>query len=138
LVTIPAIVLAVAALGSLYGWALAVSTISHPGSIGLDLDAPGGDWTVFYGAVRALFSGNLELIFDGDRFTAYLNSTFSWWLPRPMPFRPWVYPPSYLLVLRPFLVDCRSWLPTSPFSLSAPRCSQALSVLPPIGQPRKH
>jgi hypothetical protein len=72
----PAIVYAVAALGSLYGWALAASTISYPGSIGLDLDAPGGDWTVFYGAVRAFFSGNLGLIFDGDRFTAYLNSTF--------------------------------------------------------------
>ena len=81
LVAMPPIVLAVAALGSLYGWALVVSTISHPGSIGLDLDAPGGDWTVFYGAVRAFFSGNLGLIFDGDRFTAHLNSTFSWWLP---------------------------------------------------------
>ncbi len=102
LVTMPPIVLAVAALGSLYGWALVVSTISHPGSIGLDLDAPGGDWTVFYGAVRAFFNGNLGLIFDGDRFTAYLNSTFSWWLPNPIPFRPWVYPPSYLLVLLPF------------------------------------
>jgi alpha-1,2-mannosyltransferase len=98
----PAIVYAVAALGSLYGWALAASTISHPGSIGLDLDAPGGDWTVFYGAVRAFFSGNLGLIFDGDRFTAHLNSTFSWWLPNPIPFRPWVYPPTYLLVLLPF------------------------------------
>jgi hypothetical protein len=28
---------------------------------------------VFYGAVQWFFDGNLEALFDGERFTAYLN-----------------------------------------------------------------
>ena len=91
-----------AALASLYGWALLAPTFWRPGSIGLNLNTPGTDWMVFYGAARSFFDGNLGLIFDGDKFTAYLNSTFSWWLSQPMPFRPWVYPPSYLLAVLPF------------------------------------
>ena len=57
---------------------------------------------VFYGAVQWFFDGNLAGLFDGERFTAYLNTAFSGWLTQPTPFRPWVYPPSYLLVMLPF------------------------------------
>src|SRR6516162_8180155 len=99
---VPAATLAPAALATLYGWALLGSTFSHPGSVGLDLNAPGTDWMVFYGAARSFIGGNLGLIYDGDRFTAYLNSTFSGWLSKPMVYRPWVYPPSYLLAVLPF------------------------------------
>jgi hypothetical protein len=99
---VPAATLAPAALATLYGWVLLGSTFSHPGSVGLDLNAPGTDWMVFYGAARSFIGGNLGLIYDGDRFTAYLNSTFSGWLSKPMVYRPWVYPPSYLLAVLPF------------------------------------
>ena len=101
-IKIPVIVVAVTVLSSFYGWAIVASTIWHPGSIGLNLDAPGGDYAVFYSGIRAFFSGHLNLIFDGDRFTVYLNSIFSWWFNKPIPFRPWVYPPTYLLMLLPF------------------------------------
>jgi alpha-1,2-mannosyltransferase len=101
-IEIPAVMLAVGGIASLYGWALFLSTFSHPGAIGLDLNAPGTDWMVFYGAARSFFAGKLDLIFDGEDFTGYLNATFSDWLSKPLPYRPWVYPPTYLLLLLPF------------------------------------
>ena len=61
-IKISAIVVAVAAAGSLYGWAVLASTVSHPGSIGVNLNAPGGDWTVFYAAVQSFYNGHLGLI----------------------------------------------------------------------------
>jgi alpha-1,2-mannosyltransferase len=99
---IPAVMLAAGAVASLYGWAVFLSTFSHPGAIGLDLNAPGTDWMVFYGAARSFFAGKLDQIFDGERFTGYLNAAFSGWLTKPLPYRPWVYPPTYLLLLLPF------------------------------------
>jgi hypothetical protein len=98
----PAVVLAAAASAALCGWAVVASTPAYPGSIGLNLNALGTDWMVFYGAVRWFFDGNLGALFDGERFTTYLNLTFSGGLAQPISFRPWVYPPSYLLVLLPF------------------------------------
>jgi hypothetical protein len=109
-VHIPGVILAVAAIAALYAWAVVALTPAHPGSIGLNLNALGTDWMVFYGAVQWFFDGNLGGLFDGERFTAYLNSAFSDWLTQPTPFRPWVYPPSYLLAMLPF--------GTLPFALS--------------------
>ena len=91
-----------ALLAALYAWAVFVSTFSHPGVIGLNYNAPGSDWMVLYGAAHQALSGNLPLIFDGDRFTAYLNTAFAGWLTSPLEFRPWVYPPSFLVMLAPF------------------------------------
>ena len=86
---------------SLYGWALLVSTFIRPGSIGLNLIAPGTDWMVFYGAVRSALAGHLQLLMNGDDFTAYLNRAFADWLSSPLEFRPWFYPPSCLILLLP-------------------------------------
>jgi len=91
-----------ALVASLYGWAVLVSTFIHPGSIGLNHIAPGTDWMVFYGAVRSALTGHLQLIMNGDDFTAYLNRTFASWLSKPLEFRPWFYPPSFLVLLLPF------------------------------------
>lgn len=60
------------------------------------------DWMVYYGAIRAYLAGNLPLIFDGERFTAYLNQHFAGWLAAPIGFRSWVYPPTFLLLIVPF------------------------------------
>jgi alpha-1,2-mannosyltransferase len=91
-----------AGVAAAYAWAVFVATFSYPGVIGIDYNAPGTDWMVFYGAVRALLDNHLPLIFDGDKFTAYLNSTFIGWLSKPLPFRPWLYPPTLLLFVAPF------------------------------------
>ena len=95
-------VLPAALVASFYGWALLVSTFIRPGSIGLNLIAPGTDWMVFYGAVRSAVAGHLQLIMNGDDFTAYLNRAFADWLSSPLEFRPWFYPPSFLVLLLPF------------------------------------
>lgn len=63
---------------------------------------PWQDWMVYYTAARAALDGNLPLIFDGERFTAQVNADFAAWLPKPLAFHPWLYPPTYLLLLVPF------------------------------------
>jgi alpha-1,2-mannosyltransferase len=99
----PPIPIAVSAgVAAAYAWAVFAATFRYPGAIGIDYNAPGTDWMVFYGAVHALLHGNLPVIFDGDKFTAYLNSTFIGWLSKPLPFRPWLYPPTLLLFVAPF------------------------------------
>lgn len=63
---------------------------------------PGQDWMVYYTAARAALDGNLALLFDGDRLTAYMNVYFADWLKRPLTFHPWLYPPHTLFFLAPF------------------------------------
>ncbi|MHB8528496.1 MAG: glycosyltransferase family 87 protein [Caulobacteraceae bacterium] len=98
----PLAILLPAVAAALYGWAIFLSTFGYPGVIGPNYNAPGTDWMVMYEAARSALLGHLPLIFDGDRFTAHLNAVFSGWLSYPLPFRPWVYPPSFLLILAPF------------------------------------
>ena len=62
----------------------------------------GGDWMVYYNAVRAALEGHSRLLYDGVAFTASLNLRFSGLLAHPYSLHPWLYPPSYLLLLLPF------------------------------------
>lgn len=95
--------LAVTALAAaIYGWLVFATTFTHPGAIGLNYNAVGADWLVYYGAVQSYFDGDLARIFDGDHFTAFLNQHYGFWLSEDLEFRPWVYPPSYLMLLLPF------------------------------------
>jgi len=96
------LILAVAALAAIYEWLVFATTFVRPGLIGINYNAVGSDWIVFHGAARAWLEGRLPMIWDGDRFTAYLNHSYGWWLTSRLSFRPWVYPPSYLLLLVPF------------------------------------
>jgi alpha-1,2-mannosyltransferase len=98
----PAVVLIPSLVMSLYVWLILVTTIPYPGKIGLDYNTLGTDWMVFYGAIRSVLDGNAPLIFDGDRFTDFLNTAFAGWLSKPLEFRPWAYPPSFLVLLLPF------------------------------------
>jgi alpha-1,2-mannosyltransferase len=63
---------------------------------------PGQDWMVYYTAARAYLEGDLPLLFDGERLTAQINVHFLDWLSRPLSFHPWLYPPTFLLLLIPF------------------------------------
>ncbi len=63
---------------------------------------PWQDWMVYYAAARSYLDGNLPLIFDGERFTAQMSADFAAWLPKPLSFHPWLYPPPFLLLLIPF------------------------------------
>ena len=73
----PAVIVAVAAVAAAYGWAVFALTPSHPGSIGLNLNALGTDWMVFYSGAQYFFSGHLAALFDGEAFTRYLNAAFA-------------------------------------------------------------
>ena len=86
----------------LYGWAVFALAFRHDGVIGPRYNYPGTDFMVYYGAARAALTGHLPLLFDGDRFTAFLNQTFAPLLRGELPFHPWVYPPHFLLLLLPF------------------------------------
>src|SRR5579862_2542742 len=57
---------------------------------------------VFHAAARSVLDGHAAQIFDGAHFTALLNHTYHAWLSQPLRFRPWVYPPTYLLLVLPF------------------------------------
>ncbi len=86
----------------LYGWAVFAFAFRHDGVIGPRYNFPGTDFMVYYGAARAVIEGHLPLLFDGDRFTHYLNVRFARLLRGELPFHPWVYPPYFLLLLVPF------------------------------------
>jgi len=98
---IPGIIVAVGVVAACYAWAVIVLTPTHPGSIGLNLNALGTDFMVFHTGARWFFGGRLDALFDGTGFTEYLNAAFAGWLSQPIAFRPWVYPPSYLLLMLP-------------------------------------
>ena len=89
-------------VAAVYGWAVFVSTYGHPGVIGPDYIALGTDWMVMFEAVRLAGAGGVGLAADGAAFTAHLNAVFADWLPEALFYRPWVYPPSFLVVLWPF------------------------------------
>ena len=65
---------------------------------------PWQDWMVYYTAARAVLEANLPLVFDGERLTAQINADFADWLPQPLSFHPFLYPPTFLLLLVPFAV----------------------------------
>jgi hypothetical protein len=98
----PRLLLIAALLMSLYQWLVLITTIPYPGKIGMDYNTLGTDWMVFYGAVRSVLDGHSALIYDGTRFTDFLNTTFAGLLSRPLEFRPWTYPPDFLVGLLPF------------------------------------
>ena len=94
--------LTVALLASVYAWLVFATTFSHPGAIGVNYVAPGADWSVMYDAVRMSGAERSALLYDGTAFTAHLNAAHPEWFPRPLQYRPWVYPPTFLLLLWPF------------------------------------
>jgi hypothetical protein len=98
----PALIAALALLAALYEWALFATTFTHPGAIGPNYNTPGTDWMVFYSAAHSYWQGHLAVLADGERFTALLNQSFSAALTQPLSYRPWIAPPSLLLVLLPF------------------------------------
>jgi hypothetical protein len=81
---------------------LASTMLGHP-IIGPTNSATFPDFLVFYAAARAYLEGKLALVYDFDAFTSYQNALFfPDYFPRPVKFRPFFYPPTWLLMLLPF------------------------------------
>lgn len=70
--------------------------------IGPSLYPPFPDFLVFHAAARAWLEGKAALIYDIGAFTAFQNALYSDRLPEAVQFRPFLYPPSWLLFLLPF------------------------------------
>lgn len=85
-----------------YEWALLVSTIFAPGSIGLNYLGVGADWMPVHHAAGLLLRGDLSGLYDGEAFTAALNAKYAAHLSGPLAYRPWVNPPWFLLLVAPF------------------------------------
>jgi len=62
----------------------------------------GEDSMVFHTAVRAWLEGAGDRIYDGAWLTAEINARFAGWLSAPIRLHPWIYPPSFQLLLLPF------------------------------------
>ena len=99
---LPRAYLGAALLAGLYGWAVFAMSFRHDGVIGPHYNAPGTDYMVYYEAARLMLAGKVGLLADGAAFTARLNAGFASWLTAPLPPHPWVYPPTFLLLLLPF------------------------------------
>ena len=86
----------------IYGWAQFLLSFHHITLFCPSHNAPGTDWMVYYGTINAFIGDHTAIIYDSFQFTDYLNATFAPWLSAPLPFHPWLYPPTFLLVLLPF------------------------------------
>jgi Glycosyltransferase family 87 len=60
------------------------------------------DFLVFHAAARAFFEGRLALVYDIDAFTRYQLQSFSDLVLPTGRFRPFIYPPIWLLMFLPF------------------------------------
>ncbi len=96
------LIVAAAGAGSLYGWLIFATTFVRPGLIGVDYTAVGSDWMVLHAAATSYLRGHEGIIYDGGRLTDLINHSYGAWLGAKLPFRPWVYPPTYLLFIAPF------------------------------------
>ena len=89
---VAALAVACAVLG-LAGWV--VYGIALRGQVGEDA-------MVFHTASRAWAEGEGTRIYDGVWLTGQINARFAGWLAAPLRLHPWIYPPSFLLMLLPF------------------------------------
>ncbi len=96
-----------ASLYFIYFIALALMGSTEPLS-GYHFYFPFSDFLVFHGATRAFFEGKLGLIYDTNAFTDFQNALYGAFIHMRMPyniqlsFRPFFYPPLWLLDLLPF------------------------------------
>ncbi|HET6194781.1 MAG TPA: glycosyltransferase family 87 protein, partial [Acetobacteraceae bacterium] len=81
-----------------YVWRL----VSGGPLIGPGISAFFPDFLVFHAAGRAWIEGQGALIYNGDALTAFQNALYADRLPGEVRFRPFFYPPTFLLMLLPF------------------------------------
>ncbi len=85
----------------LYDVVYAIFTMARLPSIGPILDVLFPDFLVFHAATRAYFEGKLALVYDIDLFTRFQIATYPDRLDQTVFFRPFFYPPIFVLLLLP-------------------------------------
>ena len=86
----------------LYDALYVILMLSDGPVIGPELKVLFPDFLVYWAAARAWLEGKLAIVYDIDAFTAYQNVLFADRFPNVVHFRPFFYPPIWLLMLVPF------------------------------------
>ena len=86
----------------LYDTLYVVFMLSGGPVIGPELKVLFPDFLVYWAAARAWLEGKLAIVYDIDVFTTYQNALFADRFPNVVHFRPFFYPPIWLLMLVPF------------------------------------
>lgn len=89
---------AVGLYDAFYVWRL----VSGGPLVGPGISAFFPDFLVFHAAGRAWLEGQGGLIYNSDALTAFQNALYADRLPDEVRFRPFFYPPTWLLMLLPF------------------------------------
>ena len=90
-----------AAIG-LYDVLQGILQFTHGPVIGFAFDVLYPDFLVFHAAARAFFEGKLAMVYDLNVFTAYQNALYPDHFHATVEFRPFLYPPIWLLLILPF------------------------------------
>ena len=86
----------------LYDVAYVVTTITGTAMLGHRVDVLFPDFLVFHSAARAFFESRLDIVYDTAALTHLQNTLYAGRLPFELGFRPFLYPPVWLLALLPF------------------------------------
>ena len=89
------------AVVGLYDVLFVVSTFAGGPEIWPSVQVLFPDFLVFHAATRAFFEGKLALVYDIAAFTLFQIETYPDRLPPNVVFRPFIYPPTWLLMLLP-------------------------------------
>ncbi|WIM10916.1 glycosyltransferase family 87 protein [Enhydrobacter sp.] len=87
---------------SLYDVAVVVTTITGIALVSYRVDVLFPDFLVFHAAARAAIEGKLSVIYDTAALTDFQNKLYAARLPFELGFRPFLYPPPWLLGILPF------------------------------------
>ena len=86
----------------LYDVLYVATTLTGTAVLGYKIDLLFPDFLVFHAAARAVFEGKLAIVYDTYALTHLQNTLYAARLPYELGFRPFLYPPLWLLDLLPF------------------------------------
>jgi hypothetical protein len=86
----------------LYDVLYVATTLTGTAVLGYKIDLLFPDFLVFHAAARAFFEGKLDVVYDTFALTHLQNTLYAARLPYELGFRPFLYPPLWLLDLLPF------------------------------------
>jgi hypothetical protein len=116
-------------LVSAYDVIVVVTALTGIAAVGYRLDVLFPDFLVFHAAARAAIEGKLAAIYDTNALTDLQNKLYAARLPYELGFRPFLYPPLWLLGLVPFGVLPIGAAIASFLALTAALCATMLRLL---------
>jgi hypothetical protein len=87
---------------SLYDVIVIITTATGIAAVSYHFDVLFPDFLVFHAAARAVIEGKLSIVYDTAALTDLQNTLYATRLPFELGFRPFLYPPIWLLAVLPF------------------------------------